>query len=182
MKRLQRAAILLSLAEELKSQGSWCGETHIQKATYFLQEMLNAELEYGFIFYKHGPFSFDLSGEIGALRYDMLLDVVPQHPYGPTLKPSDNWSEFKKRYKITRRKHRAKINFVAEWFGSKGVAELERLGTAFYVTRDESAGKGVDERADKIHELKPHVSLEEAKKAIQEVDEKDEEAQSLITS
>ena len=48
MKRLQRAAIVTELAEQLTAQGSWCGETHLQKATYFLQELL--EVPTGFEF------------------------------------------------------------------------------------------------------------------------------------
>ena len=68
MERLQRAAVLLSLIEQLKDRGSWCGDTHIQKTTYFLQELLKVPLGFEFILYKHGPYSFDLEDEITALR------------------------------------------------------------------------------------------------------------------
>jgi hypothetical protein len=30
MNRLQRAALLTELADKLRQQGSWCGETHLQ--------------------------------------------------------------------------------------------------------------------------------------------------------
>jgi uncharacterized protein YwgA len=60
MDRLRRAAILTRLIEQLRNGGSWCGETHVQKATFFLQELLNVPLSLDFILYKHGPFSFDL--------------------------------------------------------------------------------------------------------------------------
>jgi hypothetical protein len=60
MNRLQRAVVLLSLLERLKERGSWCGETHLQKSAYFLQDMLSAPLGFDFILYKHGPFAFDL--------------------------------------------------------------------------------------------------------------------------
>ena len=39
MKRLQSNAVLLSLIDNLQAKGSWCGETHVQKATYFIQEL-----------------------------------------------------------------------------------------------------------------------------------------------
>ena len=61
MKKSQRDAVLLSLVGEMINKGSWCGETHIQKAAYFLQVLLEVPLEFDFILYKHGPFSFDLS-------------------------------------------------------------------------------------------------------------------------
>jgi hypothetical protein len=35
MKRLKQAAILISLINKLDEKDSWCGETNIQKATYF---------------------------------------------------------------------------------------------------------------------------------------------------
>jgi len=73
MNRLKRDVVILSLIENLKKKGSWCGETHIQKATYFLQELFDFPLGFEFILYKHGPFSFDLSDKLTAMRADMLL-------------------------------------------------------------------------------------------------------------
>ena len=49
------------------------------------------------------------------------------------------------------------------------MSELERIGTAMYVTR--MGGSDPNERARLITELKPHVVYEEALKAVQEVDE-----------
>ena len=40
MDNLIRWSILLELISELKNAGSWCGETHIQKSAFFLEEML----------------------------------------------------------------------------------------------------------------------------------------------
>jgi hypothetical protein len=36
MERLRRDAVLIRPIEALRQQGSWCGETRIQKATYLL--------------------------------------------------------------------------------------------------------------------------------------------------
>jgi predicted ATP-dependent serine protease len=52
----------------------------------------------------------------------------------------------------------------------KKVVDLERLATALYVTKEKS-GQDVEARARRIHELKPHVSVEDAKKAVKTVDE-----------
>ena len=46
MDRMRRAALLLNLADRLKERGSWCGERNLQKAVYFLQEMLKVPLGY----------------------------------------------------------------------------------------------------------------------------------------
>jgi hypothetical protein len=52
-----RQVVLLSLLETMGARGSWCGETHVQKCTYFLQEALDVPLGLSFVLYKHGPFS-----------------------------------------------------------------------------------------------------------------------------
>src|SRR6059036_3096299 len=90
MNRLQRAVVLLSLLEQLRARGSWCGETHLQKSVYFLQELLGVPLGFDFILYKHGPYAFDLSDEITALRADLLLSILPRDPYGARLLPTEN--------------------------------------------------------------------------------------------
>ena len=64
--------------------------------------------------------------------------------------------------------YRAKIDFVAEWLGTKRVAELERLGTALYVTLTEASA--AQDRAARICELKPHVAPVEAQDAVAELD------------
>jgi hypothetical protein len=49
-----------------------------------------------------------------------------------------------------------------------GVADLERLATALYVTSNENhEGKSRD---DKIIELKPHIKNDEAREAIKNID------------
>ena len=79
---MQRDAILLSLINEMRAKGSWCGETHIQK--------------------------------------------------------------------------------------SVGVAELERQATALYVTLNERCPG--NSRAILITELKPHIKIDQAEKALESVD------------
>lgn len=180
MKRMARIAVSLSLVEALKNNGSWCGETHIQKATYFLQEMLAGDLGHEFVLYKHGPYSFDLSEELGRLRADNLLDVVPQHRYGPQMLLGRSWEDLKRSFPKTIDRYAEKVDFLGQWLGNKGVAELERLATALYVTKELDVEEG--RRAEKIHELKPHVSLAEAQAAIQEVDAHIDSAQELLAA
>ena len=40
MNRLSQGVVLVGLARRLYEQGSWTGETHIQKAAYLLHELL----------------------------------------------------------------------------------------------------------------------------------------------
>lgn len=172
MNRLKRDVVILSLIENLKKRGSWCGETHIQKATYFLQELFDLPLEFEFILYKHGPFSFDLSDELTAMRADMLLRIQSQpRPYGPSLVPRNGSESFKQHFPNTLKKYDSNIQFVANKFKDRGVSELERLATALYVTREINPKGSSEFRAQCITKLKPHISMEEALAAVKEIDE-----------
>jgi hypothetical protein len=154
----------------LRARGSWCGETHLQKAAFFLQELLRVQLGYEFVLYKHGPYSFDLHDELMALRADELLELRPQPaPYGPSLVPTAASAEFRERYPRTLGTYGPGIEFVSRALASKGVAELERLATALYLTL-EAPETAAELRARRINELKPHVSVEEAQAAVTQVD------------
>jgi hypothetical protein len=161
MNQTQRQAILLELIQRLRSNGSWCGETHIQKSAYFLQELLGVPLDLNFIFYKHGPYSFDLGDEITALRADELLSVQAREPYGPTLLPTEQAGEILQQFPRTLKKYGPATEFVARRLGPKKVAELEQLATALYVLLQERE-RSREEQAREMTRLKPHVTYEEA--------------------
>ena len=169
MTRRQRHAVLLSLIENLRRHGSWCGDTHVQKATYFLQEFLHVPLDFNVILYKHGPYSFELADELTALQADRLIALQPQEPYGPKLIPTDAVESFQARYPTTVEAYAPAVEFVARQLGPKNVKELERLATACYV-RNAKPDAGPDELAAEVHRLKPHVSLADARAAVDAVE------------
>ena len=169
MEQTEKTAIVLGLMEALHSQDSWCGETHIQKCVYLVQEILDVNPEFEFVLYKHGPYSFDLHDLLGEMRADLLIDRETRPaPYGPTLKPSDSGIKLLLQHPSTTAPFEAAIGLVAHQFGKRGVTDLERVSTAMYVTR--MGDREPDERAKQITELKPHVSREDALTAIKEVD------------
>jgi hypothetical protein len=182
MDRPQKAAILTELADQLRREGSWCGHTHMEKATYFLQDLLGVPTGYEFILYKHGPYSFDLSEEMTALRADYLIEFDHRSPgYGPGLVPTRTSAELRPRYPVTLAKYARKIAFVAQAFGSKGVTDLEKLATALYVTRENGGHRDVEDRARRLLELKPHVPLDQALDAVREFDRIGREAAALAS-
>jgi hypothetical protein len=170
MDRLRRAALLTRLVERLREKGSWCGETHLQKATLFLQDLTGVPLGFDFILYKHGPFFFDLRGELTSLRADGLLKLEPQWPYGPRIIPTEHAEYIQKIYKKTLEKYDGNISFVADRLGDKALATLERLATAFYLTRD-ATGATVDSRTASLTKVKPHINESDARAAVVEVDQ-----------
>ncbi len=177
----KRHVVLLSLLETMRARGSWCGETHVQKSTYFLQEALDVPLELSFVLYKHGPFSFDLSDVLGEMRAYLLIDIEPRDPYGPSLKVSPSGEGFKAHFPKTTARYARQIEFVASRLSQRGVAQLERLGTALYVTKEDGS-RSVEARAHRINELKPHVPVELACQAVEEVDSLLAEARELAST
>ena len=176
MKQHQRVALLTLLNREMMNKGSWCGETHIQKAAFLLQEMLRVNMGYEFILYRHGPFSFELRDELVSMQADQLLElVVKQQGYGPTYLPTQFSEEFLERFPKTASRYLKQVQFVAGALGDMGVVELEKLATALFIKNLEQSVEM--ERAQKLVELKPHVSLADALQATQRVDHLIEEAQ-----
>ena len=56
---------------------------------------------------------------------------------------------------------------MAEQLASRDVKDLERLATALYITLEGGEPGG---RAARLNALKPHVRLEDAAKAVEELD------------
>lgn len=168
MDNLIRWSILLELISELKKAGSWCGETHIQKSTFFLEEMLSVPLDLDFIMYKYGPYSFYLSDDLTALRAYHYITLIPQDPYGVTYSLKDEENKLKKFYKKDIKKYSKQISSTAALFGKKTVVELEKLATAFFIYKKENL-EDVNTIAKRLNEIKPHVTIQDAEKAADEI-------------
>ena len=171
MNRLERAALLLRIVERAREKGSLCGQTHLQKSTYFVQEIMRVPLGFDFILYRHGPFSFDLRDEFTALRADHLLEFESVLPWGPKIAPTERKDYIHGVFSGILERYDENISFISERLGAKGSVELDRLGTALYVTRLEEAEASVDERRKRMTELKPHIPWESARAAVEEVDD-----------
>ena len=162
----------------LLDRGSWCGETHLQKAAYFAQAAAGVDLGVGFTLYKFGPFSFDLRDAIARMRSQGFITLQPQPPYGPGLRPS-HASEWLTRVGLVTAEEIVRFGIVADFVGDKNVMELERLATALYATRMLPM-RGGGAQANYINAVKPHVSIEDATAAIQTVHQFEASAQSHL--
>ncbi len=180
MKRSQRVAVLTLLNREMLRRGSWAGETHIQKAAFFLQELMGVDLGFDFVLYRHGPFSFDLRDELASMQADELVSlVVRSEGYGPTFVPTQFSEIFLDRFPKTQERFRSQIEFVSAELAQMWVAELEKIATAFFLTKHGS-NVSVEDRARELVELKPHISLSDARIASKQVDGLIERARPLI--
>jgi hypothetical protein len=156
-------SVLLDLVVELRNNGSWTGETHVQKATYLLQELLGLPTGFEFVLYKHGPFSFELREAIERMEAGRLIELEEQpYPYGPKIAEG----AAAKRFRTSTQPAATfpqKIAFISKELGSAGVADLERIATALFVTRDSEIAQS--RRAQRLVQLKPHVQIDEAEQA-----------------
>ncbi len=87
-----QTSIVLYVMKALKANGSWCGETHVQKTLFMCQELFGVRSDFKFILYKHGPYSFQLSEHLQGLIADDLIHVRSRPPYGPSLELSEDVS------------------------------------------------------------------------------------------
>jgi hypothetical protein len=165
MQGFSRQAILLGLLESLRAHESWCGETHVQKSAFFLEEGMGVPLGLDFYMYKYGPFSSDLRQLLGQMRASYLIDVEPREPYGPSLVVSDSGRDLLDRFSRTRTRYAREIEFVATKLGPQPVSELEKLSTALFVRKRGSGATGATP-AEQIMQLKPHIDRAQAEAAI----------------
>jgi len=169
--KLAQEAVIVGLARRLRDHGSWGGETHVQKTAYLLHGLTGMPFDFEFILYKHGPFSFELRDELTSMRSDGLIDRQTQAPpYGPRLLTTDRGRQLEERFPKTMRRYQRQLDWIAVKVGDRGVMDLERLATALWVTRRLGEAASVQERADALNELKPHVSVSLAAEAVEEID------------
>lgn len=157
--------LVLALADQLMGHGSWCGETHLQKAMFFLAKQCGVPVDYEFVLYKHGPYSFDFHDTLSTLFAHCLIENVAQPPYGPRIHLSASGKEFIAKHNDQIADVQDKIASVATGLGSKGVMELEKLATALWV-RQEDPSAQESELAMRINEIKPHISVVDATEAL----------------
>ena len=170
-----RRAVVAKLVASMEERGQWAGETHIQKALYFLQSMLKVPSLYDFVLYKHGPYSFDLHDDLSKMRAHLIIDMEPRRPYGPSFRLGQLGAGTLERAEKDTNKYSQRIDFVVEHLGSMGVRTLERYATALYV-KAEKKDSDAESLWKAIVDRKPHISEEDARAAVQWVKNLEEEA------
>lgn len=168
MNDLQRSAVVATLVKECRARNAFCGETMVQKSVFFLQELLHVPLEFDYQLYIYGPFSFELQRHLSSMMADDMIAVRPME-YGSTFEPAEQVAYLERHSANTIAAHRHAVEFVLEHLAGRGVKQLERVATALYFTV-KTEGASVDSRAAKVCEVKPHITADEARTAVEEID------------
>lgn len=120
------------------------------------------------IHYK-GPFSFQLRERLASMEADDIVRVRPRD-MGVTYDPGDRFEQLRSRYADAIEEAQPAIAFATERLASLGVKQLEPLATALFVAR-ENAARTVDERVQRLREIKQHIDEPSARRAVTTVDE-----------
>lgn len=182
MEHRDEISLVLRAMSRMWARGSWCGETHIQKNMFLLQELVGIPFQWSFVLYKYGPFSFDLSYLIGEIHGYSLVKLVPQWGFRPKIKVTELGEEFYRDQDEVHCKYDKGIEFVTGELGLKNVDELERISTGLYVSLDdEYKNQAVQARSKRLNQLKPHIDLPDASFAIEQVDELISRARTVLS-
>lgn len=168
MTGMERSAVVATFVKECRQRNAFCGETLVQKSIFFMQELFRVPLDFDYQLYIYGPFSFELQGHLASMHADDML-AVRSLDYGTTFEPGNQIAFLEARHSEMIKTHRKAIDFTVEHLSGRGVKQLERIATALYFTVTTDDGS-IDGRAAKIREVKRHISDEEARKAVEEID------------
>jgi len=161
-------AILGRIVERVEEQKRFCGETLLQKSAYFLKEMFHAPVSAPFRIYYYGPFSFDLRDTLSTMEALDVVQTVP-HEWGANYRIGRRYAQVKADFPRTLENVEPAIDWVMRELAPLGVKELEPLATALFLKREQPEASK-DALATRLHEIKPHVSVDLARAALQKVD------------
>jgi len=163
----KKHALILGVIEGLNRHGSWTGKTHVQKAMALLNAKADIALPFQFVLYKHGPYSFDIEEELEQMKgyAAVVSESVPG--YGVMLRAGE-MAGFVKRQAPLSDQEKEAIERVSAFVGGGNVIELERIATAAWIRTREKI-QDADRVVARLHELKPHVSMQEAAAAARRV-------------
>ena len=166
MKESQKLGLLSSIVRKLNQADSWTGRMHIQKFVYFARELLGLPLNYEFILYQRGPYSFDLDTDIQSLRSIGAVEIRPRPPYGPSYS-STGLGEVISRLSTVDGETDDRLTALAKELGPKQAKDLELLATTLYVLRKEHRSE--PDVVKRVLSLKPQFTKDQAEKALQQV-------------
>jgi len=168
MSNLKQAAILAQLIEKLRSRGSWAGETHIQKACFFMQNLFDGEDDFDFILYHYGPFSFDLRDKLENMLAEGFVELDRALGYGPQFRVTDRGKMLMEKFPNALGNRMEQIEGTANFVRNRNAGELERTSTALFLIR-KNKGASDSEIVRELVKIKPHVPKEAALEAVHEI-------------
>lgn len=156
------------MSSESRRPGDSAGKRSSRKSAYFLKELFGAPISAPFRIYYYGPFSFDLDDTLGTMEALEIVQTAP-HEWGATYKVGKRFAQVEQRFLRTLDRLEPHFQWVGRELVPLGVKDLEPLATALFLRR-ENTTSSIDELAGRLHEIKPHVTVDAARAAIGKVE------------
>jgi hypothetical protein len=166
---LREAALIATIIDGVGKAGRFCGETLLQKSTFFLKELFGLPLSPKFRLYHFGPFSFDFRDQLVSMEADDVVRIRP-HEYGATYVTGERYAMLQRQFPTMLADYGKQIDFIIRELAPRGVKELEALATALYVTKAHPEAS-VEVRAKELNTIKPHVDIGRARTSVSKIDE-----------
>jgi uncharacterized protein len=151
-----RVAAIVALVQNARTK---LGKTQVQKLVYFAQDS-GVPLNYKYEIYHYGPFSFELSHDLGSLDSLGVLNVASE-PSGYGFDISTG--RFAEKFKLEP-KYQKKVEKVIGQFGLNSAAQLEVKATIHFVhsvvKKKISPNKAKSQVVQKVLALKPRFTKE----------------------
>lgn len=169
--KIQHFAVIALAINALSNYTERVGRTHIQKFLFLAENWFLDMSHHTFEMYRYGPYSFDLDGEVQALRSVGVIDMEPSASgYGARYSiDSGQVTTAVNKGGIPQGDQR-KIKELAKWIAPKRVRELEAIGTAEFIARSRPNTHD-DEVIKRVIEIKPHLERREVQGAVRELNE-----------
>jgi hypothetical protein len=180
--RRERQALLLTLLDILRADGSWCGDPRLERVTFLLQELLEVQLPYQYFLDSTAPSSTAFGEELSGLHADRLIELEPRPGFiDPDLVPTALAPRIVAKQQHIVDRHVERMRFLAAKLNGKSLLHLGTLTTALFVSRRRCPpDASVEDRARRIHEIRPHINLGEATGAVRAIDALAEECRTYL--
>jgi uncharacterized protein YwgA len=151
-----RVAAIVALVRNAQTR---LGKTQVQKLIYFAQDS-GVPLNYEYEIYHYGPYSFELSHDLGSLDSLGILNVASEPSgYGFDI----SVGRFSEKFNLEPR-YQKRVEKVLEQFGLNTAAQLEVKATIHFVhsiiRKKAPASKVKAEVVEKVLALKPRFTGE----------------------
>jgi uncharacterized protein YwgA len=156
MRNELRVAAIVALVRNSQTR---LGKTQVQKLVYFAQDC-GVPLNYRYEIYHYGPYSFELSNDLGSLDSLGVLNVASE-PSGFGFDISVG--RFAEKFNLEP-KYQRKVQKVIDQFGLNSTAQLEVKATIHFVhsviKKKVPQNKVKSEVVQRVLELKPRFTEE----------------------
>lgn len=167
----ERYGLIAGIARGINDKS--LGKTKLQKLVFLMQELEQLPQLYRFHFYTYGPYSSDLSGDVGYMEaVDGLRIARYTSNNAWEIAPGDEAQTFLDSAEPFLAEHRDAVDTVINQFGHRNAGELELIATLVYVMHYDPCWQPTDRSylVDKVKELKPKFSDAEIRRSIEQLE------------